>query len=131
MKIMCYLLLVVLSLVAFAFNRDVPYLISGVDQVLKPTLFWVASLLIWTNVFFNIVYSMVAIFTVSAIIIKIRFVLLSLNLLTLGVAIFSVFIDNLDMYAHVGLERAVSNTAVVSLLIFLFARTKNKHFKRV
>jgi len=123
-----------MSLVAFALNKDIASLLSGVDQVTNYPAYATANLVNLANQAVQIT------FAVACMGIKVwkplavaRDTLFHTAILLTSMAILAsvyvTFIDNGDMYPHVNEERLLVNGATY-LLIFIVAGTSRQEAAR-
>lgn len=118
-------ILVVMSFVAFALNRDIARLLSGVDQITNYPAYAMANVVNRANqvvqVAFAVVSTAVTIWKPLALGRELLFqTAIWLALVVILASVYVALIDNGDMYPHVNAERLMTNGAIY-LLIFIVA----------
>tara|TARA_R100000789_G_scaffold9841_2_gene13682 strand:- start:4181 stop:4576 length:396 start_codon:yes stop_codon:yes gene_type:complete len=119
-KIFFSLVITVISFLFFALNKDIPRILSGVDQITQPYIFNVARYLLWATMASTALTALL--YCVSVRLAFLYIICSILFFVFLSFSIQALWINTYDMLPHMNLERALFNFG--TLVFFLVLATK-------
>jgi len=112
------LILLSSSIILFGLNRNVPQLLSGVDQITDHNKYYIIYFMLYSASISIILNAIFIAFNISSF--RINLVSIILTAFVLIASIKAIYVDNMDMFLHLVEERFGFNCAILLLLLFLF-----------
>lgn len=127
-KILFSLFIAISILLFFALNKDIPRILSGVDQISQPYVFNVARYLLWATTASSSLAALLYFFSLR---LKFLYIICSiLFFVFLSFSIQALWIDTYDMFPHIKLERALFNLGSLIFFLVLAIKTRSEKIGR-
>lgn len=123
-KILFSLLTAINVLLFFTLNKDIPRILSGVDQITQPYIFNVARYLLWATMASTALAALLYFLSM-----RLRFLYIICSILFFAFLSFSIqvlWINTYDMLPHLNLERILFNLGSLVFFLVLSIKTRSE-----
>jgi hypothetical protein len=104
---------IVISCAYYALNHSVPYILSGVDQIIRPHIMTLSFLLIYISVLLYATHAIMSFIAHGGAKIRLALLVAAIAVLNLAVSIYTYTVDSYDMYLHINDERIIVNILIL------------------